>query len=57
MLESNFSLLSCDEHRAYIESETLAAKWSKESLQGEGVHRAGVKVDGQPLTIELRKIS
>ena len=28
-----------DEHRAYIESETLAAKWSKESLQGEGVHR------------------
>jgi len=46
-----------DEHRPSIESETLAAKWSKEQLQGEGVHRAGVKVDGQPLTIELRKIS
>lgn len=46
-----------DEHRAYIESETLAAKWSKEPLQGEDVHRANVKIEGQPLTIELRKIS
>jgi isoleucyl-tRNA synthetase len=44
-------------HKEYICRETLASKWSKEPLQGEGVHRANVKVDGQPLTIELRKIS
>jgi isoleucyl-tRNA synthetase len=46
-----------EEHRSNIESETLVAKWATEPLQGEGVHRAGVNLDGQPLTIELRKIS
>jgi isoleucyl-tRNA synthetase len=42
-------------HRAYIANETLTAEWSTHSLPGEGVYRTNVKVDGQPLTIELRK--
>jgi hypothetical protein len=41
-------------HRDYIASETLVAKWSDQPL-GEGCYRANVKVDGQPLLIELRK--
>jgi isoleucyl-tRNA synthetase len=43
-------------HKDYICRETLAVKWATEPL-GEGAYRAAVKVDGQPLTIELRKIS
>jgi isoleucyl-tRNA synthetase len=41
-------------HRDYIGNETLVAKWSDQRL-GEGCYRANVKVDGQPLLIELRK--
>jgi isoleucyl-tRNA synthetase len=41
-------------HREYIASETLVARWSTEPL-GEGAYHAVVKVDGLPLTIELRK--
>jgi isoleucyl-tRNA synthetase len=41
-------------HKKYICDETLTTRWATESL-GEGTHRADVKVDGQPLTIELRK--
>jgi isoleucyl-tRNA synthetase len=44
-----------DTHRAYIAAETLAAEWATEPLEGPA-HRAEVKVDGQPLTIELKKI-
>lgn len=44
------------EHRAYIERETLAAKWSKELLQGEGIHSAKANIDGQPLAIHLRSL-
>jgi isoleucyl-tRNA synthetase len=41
-------------HRDYICAETLTVQLSAKSLDG-AVHRAVVKVDGQPLTIELRK--
>jgi isoleucyl-tRNA synthetase len=43
-------------HRAYICNETLAVRLTNEPMGGEA-RRAEVKIDGQPLTIELRKIS
>jgi isoleucyl-tRNA synthetase len=43
-------------HRSYIMSETLAVKRATQPLGGDS-YRTTVKVDGQPLTIELRKIS
>jgi isoleucyl-tRNA synthetase len=43
-----------DTHRDYIANETLTIQWASQPLNGEG-HRASVKVDGQPLTIELAK--
>jgi isoleucyl-tRNA synthetase len=43
-------------HRDYIAAETLVAEWASQPL-GAGAHRATVKVDGQPLTIELRKMA
>jgi isoleucyl-tRNA synthetase len=42
-------------HKEYICRETLAVKWATQPI-GEGAYRTTVKVDGQPLTIELRKI-
>jgi isoleucyl-tRNA synthetase len=42
-------------HRAYIATETLVGEWSAQPL-GEGAYRADVKVDGQPLRIELRRV-
>jgi isoleucyl-tRNA synthetase len=42
-------------HKDYICRETLALKWSTQPLV-IGAHRTWVKIDGQPLTIELRKI-
>jgi isoleucyl-tRNA synthetase len=42
-------------HQSYIGNETLAVRLSNESVGGER-YRAEVKIDGQPLTIELRKI-
>lgn len=42
-------------HRAYIGSETLVKEWAKQPLDGDA-YKAAVKVDGQPLTIELRKV-
>jgi isoleucyl-tRNA synthetase len=42
-------------HRDYIAGETLTVEWSAQPLIGPGVHRAAVKVDGQPLIIELKK--
>jgi isoleucyl-tRNA synthetase len=44
-----------DTHKAYIAAETLTVEWSAQALNGEA-HRATVKVDGQPLTIELRRV-
>src|SRR5262249_23421712 len=43
-----------DAHRAYIAGETLATEWAGQPL-GEGAQHAEVKMDGQALTIELRK--
>jgi hypothetical protein len=43
-------------HRVYIAAETLTVEWSTQPLQGSGVHTCTVKVDGQPLTIELKKV-
>jgi isoleucyl-tRNA synthetase len=43
-------------HRAYIASETLTVRWSSKPLEGPDVHRTTVKIGGQTLTIELRKI-
>ncbi len=43
-------------HRDYIASETLVGEWSDRPL-GEGAYRADVKVDGQALRIELRKVA
>ena len=44
-----------EKHRDYIAGETLVGKWSPAPLR-EGAFHAEVKVDGQPLVIELRKI-
>jgi isoleucyl-tRNA synthetase len=43
-------------HKEYICRETLAVKWATQPV-GEGAYRTTVKVDGQQLIIELRKIS
>jgi isoleucyl-tRNA synthetase len=44
-----------DEHRDYIAAETLTVRWSDVPL-GDGAPMANVKVDGQALTIQLRKV-
>jgi isoleucyl-tRNA synthetase len=44
------------EHKDYIAAETLATKWAAKPL-GDDAHLASVSVDGQPLTIELRKVA
>jgi isoleucyl-tRNA synthetase len=41
-------------HRTYICNETLATQWAPQALNGEA-HTANVKVEGQPLVIQLRK--
>ena len=41
-------------HRDYIASETLTAQWSSSPLN-EGAATANVKIEGQALTIQLRK--
>ncbi len=43
-----------DVHRDYIAAETLTVRWSEEPF-GDGAATANVKVDGQALTIQLRK--
>ena len=40
--------------RDYIASEALVARWETAPL-GEGAYKVEVKVEGLPLTIELRK--
>lgn len=42
-------------HRPTIANETQAVQWSETPLNGDA-HTATVKVDGQPLTIALRKV-
>jgi isoleucyl-tRNA synthetase len=42
-------------HWAYISGETLAVERAMQPL-GAGAHQAKIKVDGQALTIQLRKV-
>ena len=42
-------------NNSYISAETLAVEWANVPLDGDS-HTTGVKVDGQPLTIQLRKV-
>jgi len=41
-------------HQKYIMSETLTTQWSEHPL-GDGAFHVDVKMDGQPLRIELKK--
>jgi isoleucyl-tRNA synthetase len=41
-------------HREYIASECLVKEWATK-IEGDGVARAEVKIDGQPLSIVLRR--
>jgi isoleucyl-tRNA synthetase len=43
-------------YRNYICGDTLTVEWATAPLNGQA-HRANVKLDGQPLTIELSKAS
>jgi isoleucyl-tRNA synthetase len=43
-------------HRGYIAGETLATRWAEGPLNGEA-YQAKVSVDGQTLTIQLRKLA
>ncbi len=43
-------------HRDTIATAVQATRWSDAPLTGDGVHTATVKIDGQPLTIALRKV-
>jgi hypothetical protein len=54
--ESKELLEAIEAHKEYIRRETLVVKWATQPL-GEGAHQATVKVDGQPLSIVLRKIA
>jgi isoleucyl-tRNA synthetase len=45
-----------DAHRDYIGNECLVGEWPTGDLHGDDVHQAAVKVDGQPLTIKLRRL-
>lgn len=42
-------------HRDHIAAETLAVRWAETPLPGEA-HRCDDDIDGQPLTIMLRKV-
>ena len=44
-----------DVHKEYLCSETLTVELSPTPLTGEGVFQADVKIDGQPLMIQLRR--
>ncbi len=43
-------------HSSYIAAETLTVEWPNAPLDGDS-HAISVKVDRQPLTIQLRKVS
>jgi isoleucyl-tRNA synthetase len=43
-------------HREGIATAVQAVRWGESPLSGEGVHTAAAKIDGQPLTIMLRKV-
>jgi|SRR5579883_133422 len=43
-------------HQQTIATSVQATQWSDEPLTGAGIHAASVKIDGQPLTVMLRKV-
>jgi isoleucyl-tRNA synthetase len=45
-----------ERHSSYISAETLAVEWANGPLDGNA-HMTSVKVDGQPVTIHLRKVT
>ena len=53
--ESETLRQAIDAHRDYIAAETLTVHWANAPLEGADVHRADVKIDGQALTIMVRK--
>jgi isoleucyl-tRNA synthetase len=54
--ESPELLQAVEVHRSYISAETLAVEWSNAPLDGDS-QAINVKVDGHPLTIQLRKVA
>src|SRR5262249_39535371 len=44
-------------HQSYSCSETLATHLSPRPLEGKDIHPASVKIDGQSLTIQLRRVA
>jgi isoleucyl-tRNA synthetase len=53
--ESSELLRAVEAHSSYISAETLAVEWTNVPLDGDS-HAISVKVDGHPLTIQLRKV-
>jgi isoleucyl-tRNA synthetase len=53
--ESPELLRAVEAHGSYISAETLAVEWPNVALDGDS-HATSVKVDGHPLTIQLRKV-
>jgi isoleucyl-tRNA synthetase len=53
--ESPELLQAAEAHSSYISSETLAVELPNAPLDGDS-HAISVKVDGHPLTIQLRKV-
>jgi len=43
-------------HQKDVATATQAVQWSDTPLAGDGVHSAAVKIDGQTLTISIRKV-
>jgi isoleucyl-tRNA synthetase len=54
--ESPELLRAVEAHSSYISAETLAVEWPSVPLDGDS-HAISVKVDGHPLTIQLRKVN
>lgn len=52
--ESPLLRTAIEKHRDYIERETLTVHWATQPLGADAAH-ADVKIEGQPLRIELRK--
>jgi isoleucyl-tRNA synthetase len=54
--ESPELLRAVETHSSYISAETLTVEWPNVPLDGDS-HAISVKVDGYPLTIQLRKVN
>ena len=54
--ESSVLQGAIEKHSSYISGETLTLQWANQPLDGEA-HSTTVKVDGQPVTIQLNKVA